>query len=168
VTLVDFTKIKSNGKQVVLEWTTPAKGGRTGELIEHRLCSEQPPVQEFTDALDALKVEVGALLEVPAKWALPLRVIGVSINTEEDGRKGYVITALKDLEATNAPAVINTPHLRAQEDDEEQGKFAPASLIELVGEVIERAKDYVGGKRAQLDMFADEKKRKRGPALVEG
>jgi hypothetical protein len=165
---VDFTKIKSNGKQVVLEWTTPAKGARSGELIEHRLTSEQSPVPEFTDALDALREEVGTLLETPKPWWKDLSIIGVSINVEEDGRKGYVVTALKPLSNTNAPLVINTPHLRAAGEDDEPGLFAPEGLVELVAAVCEQAKAYVGGKRAQFDMFSEENGKRRGrPALVE-
>lgn len=162
---MQFTKIKFNSEGVALEWKTPAENAKLGEKVHHRLVSENEPVKSFIDALASLRAMVGEILAVPDEWAEGLRVIGCSINYEDDGRRGFVITALKDLEATNSPCVINTPHLREDDHSGEQGgKFADESLVFRVQALCSEAAKYVQGERAQLALDLDGDEEEQEPA----
>jgi hypothetical protein len=161
---MDFTKIKHGKDGVVLKWTTPAEGGRVGETVHHELTSANEPAKPFIEALAALRTNVGDVLEVEEDWTEGLRVVGVSINYEEDGRRGFVVTALKDLDATNAPAVINTPHQREYVEGDPDGKYAESSLVSRINRLERAAEAYVNGERGQLDMFGSEEPAEAEPA----
>jgi hypothetical protein len=149
-----FTKIKLSEKNGVhLEWTTPAEK-RPNDVVEHRLTGKDAPAPEFTEAMQAFKPEVVGLLELSEEYGEGLTVVGLSINYEEDGRKGLVVTCLKALDAFNAPLVLNTPHLR-EASDEEPGNYLPDGLLLLVRHAEQEAAAYVNGIRAQQSLFSD-------------
>lgn len=147
-----FTKIKANKKRVHLEWMTPAPGGGGSDYIEHTLESGDPPAPEFVQAMQALAEEVGELLEVESEWAEGLEVIGLSINYEDDGRRGLVVTCLKPLDGTNAPLVLNTPHLR-EPDADADGPALSEGMLRLLAAAGSQAAAYVKGQRAQGTLF---------------
>lgn len=144
-----FSRIKWNGEEVRLLWTTVKKTPKGEETIEHRLTSKQPPAEAFEVALLDLAPLALAILELPPEYEHHFRVIGVSINTEEkDGRRGYVLTSLKSLSRTNAPAVLNTPHLREVYDSNEGGPgFADDELVAAIEGLERAATAYVNGER---------------------
>lgn len=146
-----FTKIKCQSEKVHLEWTTPAENAEA-QLVEHRLASDEAPHPDFRGAMQAFRHEVGRLLELPELWSKEIEVIGLSINHEDDGRLGLVITCLRPLSMTNAPLVINTPHLR-EADAEEEGNFLPTSILGLLDMVATQAERYVHGTRDQASLF---------------
>lgn len=149
-----FTKIKYSEKNGVhLEWSTPAEK-RPEDLVEHTLNGKEAPAPEFDAALQAFRGEVLVLLELPGDYTDGLRVIGLSVNYEDDGRKGLVVTCVKQLERTNAPLVLNTPHLR-EASDEDTGNYLPDRMVELVREAERQAAAYVPGARLQKGLFAE-------------
>ena len=150
-----FTSIKSNGKRVHLEWTTPAEKDPDAQ-VAHTLESKQPPAPEFTAALQAFRGEVGTLLELPKSWMEQVNVTGLSINYEDDGRQGLIVTFTRPLDRTNSPVLVNTPHLR-EASDEETGCYLPDAMIELLKEVEIHAAAYVDGTRAQGELFSEAK-----------
>lgn len=158
-----FTKIKWNGKEVVLAWTT--KSG--ADTIRHTLDSFERPRQEFDDALQAFVPEIVQLLELPTAYAEELKVIGLSINYEEGDRAGLVVTCLKNLAEFNAPLVLNTPHMREPDfDDENPGQMSD-TVLQLLGRAQGAATRYVEGKREQGDLFEAESEPAAGrPELV--
>lgn len=147
-----FRKIKWNGKKVVLEWDVI-----NDDVIEHRLTSPDPPRKRFTDALDSLIPDVLGLIEAPDHWADGMRVTGVSINYEgEDDRRGLVVTCLRELEGTNAPLVINTPHLKEQVEDIEEGSFITDTMLKALTRIHTAVQKYLDGDRMQTELPLDE------------
>lgn len=168
-----FTKIKFNGFQVQLTWIE--KKGSSGE-VESTLKSYERPDPELGNAMRAFVPIVFDLLDLlRGDWEVDFLVTGLSINEEDDGRKGLVITCLKKLEKANAPLVLNTPHLREPVEDEEferTGYFTDG-MLEALERAEKAARGYVEGKREQGDLFEAKQSEKEpepevfsGPTLV--
>lgn len=146
-----FSKIKFDGVFVELTWTSKLDG--SGEVV-HTLKSTDTPRPEFHAALKALVAPVLEVLELEnAGWEDSLSVSGLSINEEEDGRRGLVCTCRRPLDVANAPLIINTPHLREFRDDEALKGFMPDELYSAMEAVEKEAAHYLQGKRAQADLF---------------
>lgn len=152
---MNFRKIKTNGVKVELEWTTEVGSDET----EHRLTSFAEPHPDLVSALAAFVPIVIRLLGVHPEWSEGLTVSSISINTEDDGRIGCVVTCLRTLPLCNAPLVINTPHLREPREDAEDGRrgFFVEGMAEAIDEAQTQAAAYLKGKRAQTEMFAGSK-----------
>jgi hypothetical protein len=152
---MNFTKIKYDGKKVELHWNEKRPKGTD---LTHTLTSTEPPAPEMRKALDKFDSFVEELLEVPSIWMDSLTVTGLSINEEEDGRQGLIITSQKKLAGANAPLVINTPHLR---EPTKLGEEGPGFFIDGMSEATttaeEAAENFVKGKRAQRSLFDEEK-----------
>lgn len=157
-----FTKIKYDGKKVELAWTVQQKSTE----ITHTLTSSEKPLPALPQALNAFNDFVETLLEVQPGWMDNAKVTGLSINTEEDGRSGLVVTSQRKLADTNAPLVINTPHLREPTKLGEEGPgFLPDGVMDLVDYAERAAEDFVKGKRSQGNLF-DEPAKKDEPVLA--
>lgn len=155
-----FTKIKFVGTKVELAWTTK----KLHQEVEHRLTSSQAPAQPLLAALEAFRDPVLRLLELPLRYGDGLRVQSLSINVEEkDGRRGLVVTSLKEIASAHSPLVLNTPHLRERMDEETEKGFLPEEWLRLLEDAESGATRYVNGERAQSDLFADAA-RNREPA----
>lgn len=146
-----FSKIKWDGACVELQWTSKLDGA--GE-ITHALKSYDTPRPEFVEAMRAMVPHVLEVLELEAAdWDDTLTVSGLSINQEDDGRRGLVCTCRRALDIANAPLIINTPHLREFMDDEQLKGFIPDDMLRAVEQVEREAALYLKGKRAQGDLF---------------
>jgi hypothetical protein len=158
-----FTKIKYDGKKVELSWNEKSKKGTE---ISHTLTSTEAPAIELKNALNAFERFVEDLLEVAPQWMLTLKVTGLSINEEEDGRAGLVITSQKKLSGANAPLVVNTPHLREVVKLGEDGPgFFLGGMAEAIDEAATAATAFFNGKRAQRTLFDSASETKK-PELV--
>lgn len=146
-----FSKIKWDGKAVILRWTTRENGGETE--VHHELESRQQPHPDFTAAIAAFVMPVLDLLELPPEYAHSFSVVGLSLNEEDDGRGGIVVTCFKKLAETNAPLVLNTPHLR-EAGDEPEGLFMPSHWLKLIETAEKAAEQFVKGQREQLSLLA--------------
>jgi hypothetical protein len=145
-----FTKIKCQpDKKIVIEWAEARDLGQTD--IRHQLESTDAPDPDFPLAQQAFLPELLDLLELPTDYGANLRVISLAINYEEDDRLGLVVTALKELERTTAPFVLNTPHLR-EDDGESAGTFLPDRMRALLDEAKEQAEAFCDGRRLQLEL----------------
>ena len=152
---MQFTKVKYSRaeKKVELTWETTEGAGQK-DAVTHSLKSFDPPHPDFVAALDAFRRPVVEFLDLPWAYEKGLEVRGITINYEEDGRYGVVITCLKELDEANAPLVLNTPHLRQYQDDPIERGFMPREWEPLLDRVHAAARDYVKGKREQGDLFA--------------
>ena len=148
---MNFSKIKWDGACVELVWDTKLDGA--GE-ITHTLKSYDTPRPEFVEAMRAMVPHVLEVLELEhAGWEDSLTVSGLSINEEEDGRRGLVCTCRRALDIANAPLIINTPHLREFRDDEQLKGFLPDDMLVQLTKCEVEAALYLKGKRAQGDLF---------------
>lgn len=144
-----FTKIKYNPDKagVELEWQNTAKSDTT----ESRLTSPDKPLPAFVDAMQAFRMYVMHICRFGDGFDVDLTVVGVSISHSESQGRGLVVTALKKLAATQAPLVINTPHLP---EVAEHGPTLPAFALELLDEMERQANRYRDRERMQRDAFA--------------
>ena len=151
--MVTFSKIKFDGVVVELTWTTTLDGG--GEIV-HTLKSTDAPKADFAEALRAMVPHVLDVLELDGCGLEDaVAVTGLSINTEEDGRRGLVCTCRRPLDIANAPFVFNTPHLREFVGDDTLKGFIPDKMFAAMEAVERAAGDYLKGKRGQGDLFED-------------
>lgn len=150
-----ITKIKYDLTTVEISWKDTGFGGT--ETV-HTQTSRQRPSPKFVAAMQAFVPIVTDMLRLPEGYEVGLRVQSLSVNYEEgDGREGLVVTSLKDLkEAFNAPLVLNTPHLRAVVEDEEDGRagFMTSELAVALDHAKAAAEAFVNGEREQVDAFA--------------
>lgn len=158
-------KIKHKAGKTEIHWTTTVED--TGDETKSELTSFDDPEPEFVTAMEALAADVLEICELPDDYTIGMDVTGLSLSYTDDDRMGATITALKGLEEANSPLVINTPHLPEIDFDDPNPQMTPG-MERRVDDLIERAKRFIGGKRAQKDMFdpANEEAAERGPALV--
>lgn len=161
-----FTKIKYGSDGVELRWTTDS----AKDQVAHVLTSKDKPEPEFESRLQLLVHHAARILDLPGSYEMGMKAVGVSLVYEEkSGRKGCVITCLKELPATSvAPACLNTPYLREPDIDDEN----PCMSDELVADLADleaAARRYIEGKRAQQDLFASQppESRKISDALMD-
>lgn len=124
--------------------------------------SHDRPLPSFFDAVKALGPIVLEVLHLPASYAgkpnpkdlattlHPLKPTGLTIAEKQETRL-VCLTASKELPDSHSPFNISTP-LRFLEHPQEEGSYSPALTAEQVKAVecvIEEAKAYVQGKRAQ-------------------
>lgn len=149
-----FTKISYNEKEVVLEWTT--KDGADTRAVDLK-CPEEPHL-DFRIALQALREDVLAIVEVDDAYGDGMRVQSVSLSRgEKSGLRGAVITAMKTLAIANGPLAIHTPHLVEDDESDDNGAEAkstekrgvmPIGMLTRIEELEDEAWEYIGGKRA--------------------
>lgn len=150
-----FTKLVAT-KSVHLEWTTKRKtASQAEELHHHELDCIEKPRPAFDTALQAFLPFLLQIIGAPVTWAENTRVTGVSLNKEEDGRRGIVITATRKCPYGAAPIALNTPHLREGVDaaKESGNNFMLPGMIELVETLEGEGQAYLDGDRAQGELF---------------
>lgn len=149
---MNFRKIKYNKARVVLAWGDLSPSRELDTTLE----SVQAPHPDLTNALQAFRRPVLELLELAdVGYEDGFTVVGVSLTTQEDGRRGVVVTCLKKLEGANAPLVLNTPYLaEPSEQNPDDDKALTGTWLELVEALEDEARAFIDGKRSQGDLFA--------------
>jgi hypothetical protein len=144
--MLRFTKIKYDGKAVLL--ATVEKKGLTEDV--RTITSKEDPHPEFVAALARClspALEVRELEHFLMDDPRETRVQSVTMNEDDQGNRGAVVTMLRSLHDRDVPLVLNTPHMKS---DAMPGRLAAAlELLEC------EARDFLlKGKRAQSDLFA--------------
>ena len=150
---MQITKAKYDGSKVRIEYQQPRPGG--GEPDEFSVACCDKPRREFDDRLQALVADVVTICELAPTDAAALTVRGVSC-TYKDDVFGVCITALKALRTSNAPLVLNSPHLPEQAYSGNPGDpnpILPAGVADRVRRLLAEAERYVAGDRAQGSLF---------------
>lgn len=113
--------------------------------------SNENPLPAFIQALEALGPLVGIICHLPKEYtAVNLRVQAVTLDTQ-GGARTVSITAQKSLDDAGKALKLVTPP-RLLEHPTEEGSYTPPlekDALGLVEELIEQAKEYVKGNRAQ-------------------
>lgn len=114
-------------------------------LAEFEVSAAELPRQSFVDALAELAPDVLDLCMLDVEVER-LTVRSVSLRDDAEGEAGLTITALRELDWTETPLVLNTP-------------FASMALIPTEGiqerllDLFDEARAFVEGKRQQLGLF---------------
>lgn len=147
-------KVRLTRSKVAVEYKTP-----TGE--SHSLECSDAPLPSFVAAIHALAALILDVLHLPSDYGEHLTPTGLTL-TDKQEAKLVTITGKKDLPDAHAPFNIATP-LRFLAHPETEGSYSPPltdDQVALVEEVLEEAKKYVKGERAQgqlpLDSTDDE------------
>lgn len=162
-----FTKIVANGKHVQIHWISRKKtASEAEEQHNHQLECPEKPRPAFEKVLQAFLPFLLQIIGAPADWSDNTKVTGISLNKEEDRRRGIVITAVRKCPYGNAPIAINTPHLRESLDPAKENgpSFLLEGMAELIDEMCDEAQAYLDGDRAQGELFGDDAggKKKKG------
>lgn len=145
---MEITKVKYDGEKVTIKTQEDSDTSQK----ETTLTCYDPPRESFTDAFQALREGAVDLLEIQdADWAAGLRVTGMSVTYEEE-RTGVVVTMMKELEGAKGPLVLNTPYVV---DEDEHGPTMPTALMRGYQRMLDEARKYLNGDRAQRDLFRD-------------
>lgn len=136
----------------------------------HTLKTNENPLPEFHQAMDALAPLACKVVEAPEGWNTNLKVTGLKHGTFRDVRsasimlqRGVVLSG-KVLNVSTPPALLSTPATEGVITE----PLKPVDA-ELVANVIEEAKRYVKGERAQGTLDMEEPEATEGdPANEEG
>lgn len=160
-----FTKVVANGKNVQIHWISRRKtASEVEEQHNHQLECPEKPRPKFDKALQAFLPFLLTIIGAPADWTENTEITGISLNKEEDRRRGIVITAKRKCPFGNAPIALNTPHLRESLDDtKETGpNFLLPGMADAIDTMCDEAQAYLDGDRAQGELFGDDEKKGRG------
>ncbi len=160
-----FTKIVTTSKHLALHWQSRRKtASDVEELTSHETVCPELPRPEFQTAMQAFLPFFLTIIGAPASWKESTKITGVSINKEEDGRRGVVLTASRKCPHGAAPIALNSPHLREQIEDKETGNnFFLAGMDQALDTLCEEAQAYLEGERSQGELFEGaEPKKERG------
>jgi hypothetical protein len=151
---MDITKISLTRTNVHIEYTN--------EGDTYKYDSADKPLPSFYEAMKGLAPLVIETLGLPKNYVgeepkegdktpgLPLRVQGITIVTKGDSRQ-VLITATKVLELTPSPFNITVP-LRYMDPPTKEGATSEPygkKHVALLEKVIEEARSYLNGNRAQ-------------------
>lgn len=141
-TPLTILKVRRTRKHVAIEY-------RNGDE-DHKLKSRDKPLPAFDNAIAALAPLVCELLHLPKTYVENMRAVGVTI-TDGSGNEQVMLIASKSLDDAQGPFNIATP-LRLMDLPEAEGSYTPplgANQVALIDEVVEQAKQYILGNRAQ-------------------
>lgn len=132
-----FTEIKYANNRVHLKW----KEEKNSDIMTVELESNDQPLQTLEESLQALAPYVCTILELPEEYTTGLTVTKVGFS-----EGGFQIIAKKEIEGSNSPFNINTPHLK---DDAEA---VDGDLLRAIDKVISEAKRFRKGQRNQIEL----------------
>lgn len=135
-------KVRRTRKHVLISY-------RNGDE-DHLLKSRDNPLPAFDQAITALAPLVCELVHLPEKYVENMRAVGVTVS-DASGNDMVTVIAQKSLDDANGPFTIATP-LRLMDTPTEEGSYSPplsAKQAALINEVVEQAKEYIRGNRAQ-------------------
>lgn len=138
-------KFKLKDSDVFVKYEKPSESAAIPDTVT--LESGEAPRSELRDAMKALRADVVEMTELPIDED-ELTVIGVSF-THGD-YDGVVVTALRELENSNAPLVLNTPHF-TNDEEADVGVYS-MDCQERLDDLESLVFAYVDGERQQLEL----------------
>jgi len=139
-----INKVKTKDALIQIDYTL-----KNGDELSVKYRDRARP--EFYGAMAALVIPALKMLELPETYRAACAATGVSFTWSKD-IMGAVITMQKSIEIAQAPLIINTPHI-PEEPYGGTGQCMPVAMVEALQNVIDEAKRYIAGDRAQMDMF---------------
>lgn len=146
---MQITHVKLD-RNVNISYQENAKSGDGYNV--YKVTSQETPVPEFATSLQALAPCVPEILGVPSMDIEFLRVMGITLVYKgENKTMGFTITSKKPCDASNSPAIFNTPLVF--EETEGGNSKLPSGIFEKIRAVIDHAVDYINGERASSDQM---------------
>jgi len=151
-------KTDSARNEFLVKWEADTK---TGMQETFTMESTERPTKKVLDALEMMGPHLCEIAELPDGWLEDMTILGVTI-TRNEGVQGLVITATRELEESNAPLVLNSPHFTDSaysEGGDGNGKSIYSDeCADAIAELEKLAFDYIDGKeREQQQLELTEK-----------
>jgi hypothetical protein len=137
-----ITKVRLKQRAVVIHYES--------EKDTFEITSRDNPLPSFVKAVEALGAVVLRVLHLPETYGTNLKATGLTMTAKQETEL-VTIVAQKELPDAHSPFNIATP-MRFLSHPEEEGSYSPAlddGDVAAVQTVIEEAKKYVKGERAQ-------------------
>ena len=120
-------------------------------------CSEKPR-PELYGVLKDLDVHVADICELPADYSERITVKGVTFSYGGEAEvMGATITAQMELESSNCPLNLNTPHKASESYSEapaDEKQLLSDDCIIALDDLVDEIERYIQGDRAQQTLFA--------------
>ena len=149
---MDLRKIHlDSNERLTLKYAT-SKAGESGKQTIITVESPEPPTPAIVEKIKRLRVYVGEILEFPAKSFEQIEVRGISFSWhEKTAATGVIFTALRHLEKTDSPFVVNTPlkYDTSENERTQLSKDCKKLLEELKSDVI----TWLQSAEMQLNLF---------------
>jgi len=131
-----------------LEWETPSGGEEWDEATISLKCTPHP---DLLAALQALAPHVVEICEMEDLQEPAIEVRSVTYTWAHDVM-GAVITALRHLQNSPAPLVLNTPHKPSDwygdQEDGDPAQLLPEHTVRALRQLQKEAIEFLEGKRA--------------------
>ncbi len=147
---MQFDKITISEKGVKLTWSSAEEPRATHG---HEFESSDSPGPDFLAAVEAFRPIITDLLKTPEKFigdGCEIRTF--SLSTDDDGRRGIVITLVKKLAKFKAPCTINLPYLSEQTGEKPSPGYMPDGMLAAIEQLETAAAAYVNGERVQREL----------------
>ena len=150
---IKFTK--TNKVNISYEETNKS----TSSWDEYSLTCADAPRPELLSIMQALKIHVIKMCELPIEYLNRITVTGVTFSyAGENDVMGATITAQMQLEFSNCDLNLNTPHKASEsyninyEADDKQ--LLSDDCVEALDKLWDEIDLYIKGERAQTNLFA--------------
>lgn len=140
-------KFKLKDDDVFVKYERPSDSAAVPDTVT--LESGEAPRVELREAMKALREDIIEMTELPIDEA-GLKVIGITY-THGD-YQGVVITALRELDNSNSPLVLNTPHFTSGNDNDSDMNVYSMECAERLDALEELVFAYVDGDRQQQEL----------------
>lgn len=156
---MNVTKIKIKQDRVSIDYDKMVIVDDNELVNKYSIDSPEHPTGAFKDAFQKMDFFLIELCELCDKQdEIPIMcedvsITGLSFKYKDGELSGAVITGTKALAYSNSPLVLNTPN-KSVDINSEFNKMAHLTYpcIASLKSVIEHAKEYVEGKRLQVEM----------------
>lgn len=146
-----ITKIKAKKGEYTFWWEIFQK--ETKNWDKFTLVCKDPPKEELKERLQVMANHVVEICEFEQSATKKIAVSGITVSYTQENRY-LVITALKDLNYSQAPLVINTPARPELPNGECTEEFCMSKVLRNDLMALENeAWLYINGDRAQQSLF---------------
>lgn len=145
---MEITKVKFKDGTLYYQYEVERSDGSVDEV---KVKSHDAPLATFEEVWDMLPKVVVDEAELPISMANDTTVSSITISHYDDGRWGAVLSAVRSLENSNCPLVLNTPHKPAipSENNPQDTMVLSESSVRKIEDVIRETEKYIRGERQQ-------------------
>jgi hypothetical protein len=133
------------------------QSSKTGSWDEYQFTCSDKARPAFYSKLQALAVYVVEMCELPNDYVCKINVRGVSVGYGGSNEvMGATITAQMALENSNCNLNLNTPYKASDSYSDapaDPKQLLPDKCIDILNELYEECKAYIGGEREQGKLF---------------
>lgn len=153
--MISIRSIDYQKGKLAIKWAKSAKVPEDDCFV---LVSYEPPLDEFTKALDALKGQIIDELDLPDDWFSEISIHGIA-SKKKDNFRLIQINAVREVERTGQVMRLvmpDKPEPHSTIGQADPDRALSEETVEAVAELERRAAEFIAGKRAQGQLFAED------------